>query len=180
MLPLQEPVPGWQTTQPKPLLHVSAGTRAAQLVVVSVPLLQIWATLPWQVTPLGEHAAPPSPVVESAPPLPSPGLASGPKNESGNAMSSVASPLPPPLLVLLPVVASSPKEPLLLPLPLVLPPLLVLPPDELSAPGPESPRSKAAPPPELPQPTAIAPPRVAKEAQRSQMRTNDLRGFPRP
>jgi hypothetical protein len=88
-------------------------------------------------------------------------------------MSSVASPGPPPLLVLLPVVASfpplSPKEPLLLPLLLPPPLLLALPlEEELSPPCPESPRSN----PELPHPIAIAAPQVAKDAQRSHLRTN--------
>jgi hypothetical protein len=69
VLPLQVPVPGWQTTQPKPLAQVLGGVSAAQLVVVSVPALQMSATLPWQVTPLGVQAVAPSPVVESGLPL---------------------------------------------------------------------------------------------------------------
>jgi hypothetical protein len=178
-LPLHVPVPGWQTTQPKPGAQVSAGVSAAQFDVDSVPPLQICATLPWQVTPFGEHAEPASPsVVASGPPLPLPlVVVSGPKNESGNAMSSVASAPPPPLLVLLlPVVASSPPlsagEPLDVPLPLALePPLLVLalPLDE-SPLDPESPRSNEPPLPELPHPTAIAAPHEAKDTQRRHLR----------
>jgi len=100
---------------------------------------------------------------------------SGPKNESGNAMSSVASPLPPPLLVLLALVASSPplsaKDPLLPPL-LPFPLLLPLPLVEPSPLEPESPRSNGDPLPDVPHPTAIAAAQVAKDAQRSQLRTN--------
>jgi hypothetical protein len=65
VLPLQVPVPGWQTTHPNPFAHVSAGVSMEQSVVVRHPPLQLLATLPWQVTPDGEHATHASLLVES-------------------------------------------------------------------------------------------------------------------
>jgi hypothetical protein len=46
VLPLQVPVPGWQTTQPNPLAQVCGGVSAAQFVVVRVPAAQMSATFP--------------------------------------------------------------------------------------------------------------------------------------
>ena len=170
------------------MAQVCGGDSVAQSVVVRTPPLQLFATVPWHVTPAGEHGTPASAASPpaSCEPLPSLPLVSGPKNESGNAMSSVASPMPPlPLPLLLPVVLSPPplsnEKPLLLPLelpPLVLP--LLLAPPLLPPLDEASPVSNTVPPlPEPPQPTAMAAPQPANEAQRSHLRTQYLRGCPR-
>lgn len=152
VLPEHEPVPGTHATQPKPLAQ--RGVAPLHVCVLSVPALQMVATLPWHVMPLGEQPLPPLPLPEP-PPLPLPLPVSGNANTSGKLMSSEASmmvPLPlPELVASSPDPPSSPELPELLPVPLP-PPLLLLPSEPPSVPGAKPP--VLPPPPPQPAPSA--------------------------